>query len=386
MDSRPRTLRRRTGRRWAAVVAVALAGAAAAPAWLPTAWADRTPPPSAGNAPSDPQELRVMTRNIYLGASLTPALTARDTPGLLAAVSAIYAGVRATDFAVRAEGLADEIQAAQPGLVGLQEVTTWTTTGPGAGPSQDFLAILQQALDRRGLRYSVASVTAGTDVGPIPLTAPCASPTVGACTIRLQDRDVVLVNERTPGLRWSTPRNGTYRARLAVPLPGVPPVQLVHGWASVEATHHGAPFRFVTTHLETQQAPDVQEAQAVEFLNGPVSGADTVIAVGDFNSAADGTTTGTYRLLTGRFRDAWAATSPAADGFTCCQEPTLSGTAGQLASRIDLVLLTGPVSARHARVVGAQPFRDAPPRYTSDHAGVVAGVRWERPAGAGPTP
>lgn len=344
------------------MAALVLAGAVAMPA-------------AAGQTaePGGARHLRVMTHNVYFGADLTPALAARDTPSLLAAVSTIWAGVRATDFSARAEGLADEIQKARPDLVGLQEVATWTAAGPGTGPSQDFLAILQRALQRRGLRYVVASTSAGTDVGPIPLTAPCGSTTVGACTLRFQDREVLLVDERAPGLRWSAPRSGVYQARLTVPLPvpGVPPVQVIHGWASVEATQRGVPFRFVTTHLETEQSPAVQRAQAAEFLAGPVSGADNVIAVGDFNSTVD-----TYQLLTGQLRDAWTASPP---GFTCCQAADLANPAPQLTSRIDLVLLGGAAKAERASVVGAEPFRRTAPRYTSDHAGVTADIDWRRP-------
>ncbi|MFC4071822.1 endonuclease/exonuclease/phosphatase family protein [Actinoplanes subglobosus] len=358
-------------RRWTPLAALVLTGAMALPAWAgPTT-----------SPPVEPGNLRVMTRNVYLGASLTPALAAQDTPALLAAVTTIYSRVRATDFTIRAEGLADEIKRESPDLIGLQEVTTWTTSGPGTGPSQDFLAILQQALTRRGLHYAVASTSPGSDVGPIPLAAPCASATIGACTLRLQDSEALLVNERTPGLHWSNPRHGVYQARQSVPLPGVPPIQLVHGWASVEARHHGVAFRFVTTHLETQQAPSVQHAQAAEFLAGPAAGPGTVIAVGDFNSAADGSTTDTYRLLTGRFRDAWTEASPGGPGNTCCQSAELNNPDPQLTSRIDLVLLAGAASAKSARVVGADPFRAAVPRYTSDHAGVTVTVDWRRPAG-----
>ncbi|WP_433796503.1 endonuclease/exonuclease/phosphatase family protein [Actinoplanes sp. CA-252034] len=375
MKTRLGLFRRRAGHHWTPIVAAAVTGVVALTG---TAWAE-----PATVKPVGRHDLRVMTRNVYLGADLASALTARDTPALLTAVSKIFAGVRATDFAVRAEGLAAEIERESPDLIGLQEVTTWTTAGPGAGPSQDFLAILRSALARRGLHYTVASTSPGFDVGPIPLTAPCASPTVGACTLRLRDSDVVLANDRTPGLRWSTPKNGLYQARLSVPLPapGVPPVQLVHGWASVEAKHHGVPFRFVTTHLETAQFPAVQGAQATEFLAGPAAGPGTVIAAGDFNSAADGSSTDTYRLLTGRFRDAWSEASPHGPGYTCCQSADLNGAATQLTSRIDLVLLGGAARAESARVVGAEPFRAAAPRYTSDHAGVTVTVGWRHPAG-----
>ena len=47
--------------------------------------------------------VRVMTRNLYLGASLTPALTATDTPSFLGAVAKIYGTAQFTDFPTRAE-------------------------------------------------------------------------------------------------------------------------------------------------------------------------------------------------------------------------------------------------------------------------------------------
>lgn len=46
---------------------------------------------------------------------------------------------------------------------------TWTTTGPGAPPSLDFLTILLQSLADRGLSFSVAATSHNLNVGPVPL-------------------------------------------------------------------------------------------------------------------------------------------------------------------------------------------------------------------------
>ncbi|MGB8021849.1 MAG: hypothetical protein WCF04_11525 [Candidatus Nanopelagicales bacterium] len=65
----------------------------------------------------------------------------------------------------------------------------------------------------------------------------------------------------------------------------------------MQARFQGKSFRFVNTHLETEDFAAVQQAQAAEFLSGPARGGQ-VIAVGDFNSAADGSSTTSYSQLT----------------------------------------------------------------------------------------
>ena len=72
-----------------------------------------------------------MTRNVYLGAPIGPVLGAgslAEVPGL---VSQMWATVQANDFPARAQALADEIAAAQPELVGLQEVSMYRIQFPG---------------------------------------------------------------------------------------------------------------------------------------------------------------------------------------------------------------------------------------------------------------
>ena len=104
-----------------------------------------------------------------------------------------------------------------------------------------------------------------------------------------------------------------------------------------------------------------------------------MIAVGDFNSAADPAedSTTTYDDLTAAwFKDAWQQVNPDDPGLTCCQSSTLINTSSQLRTRIDLVLTHGPVRSKAAAVVGATPISVvAPPFWASDHAGVVATLR-----------
>jgi endonuclease/exonuclease/phosphatase family metal-dependent hydrolase len=318
------------------------------------------------------RELDVMTQNLYLGSSLAPATEATTPTEFITGVATIYGTVQFTNFPVRSEEIAAEIEAEDPDLIGLQEVSEWTATGPGAPPSLDFLAILQQDLADRGLSYSVAAVSDNADIGPVPL-ALCSGP-FGSCALRFRDRDVILVNDDTPRLEVSNPKSGQYDAQQVLATP-VGPLSFDRGWASVDGTTKGKKFRFANTHLETEEYPAVQEAQGDEFLKGPAKAGGAVIAVGDFNSAADGSGTQTYANLTrSYFNDAWD-TNPGDPGYTCCQNSTLTNPTSALSSRIDLVLTHAAARPLGAAVIGATPFRASPPLWPSDHAGVVATVR-----------
>jgi endonuclease/exonuclease/phosphatase family metal-dependent hydrolase len=330
------------------------------------------------------RDLRVMTQNLYLGSSLAPALEAKTPEEFVEAVARIYATVQYTNFPARAEAIADEIQEKEPDLIGLQEVTKWTTEGLNPPPGYDFLTILQGALEAHGLDYSVAAVAHNAKIGPAPLvgsegSCPVLEGPKFSCGVTLEDRDAILVNDDRWGLVWGNPRSGRYTAQQVVESP-VGPLSFDRGWASIDAKLKHKPFRFVTTHLETEESPPVQEAQAAEFLAGPGKGG-TVIATGDFNSAADGSTTGSYSLLTGpgKFRDAWneALLGP---GYTCCQESNtpplapgaLNNSVSTLGSRIDLILSRAAARSHgnEAEVIGDTPFQAEPPFWPSDHAGV----------------
>lgn len=324
------------------------------------------------------RELTVMTQNLYLGSSLNPALEATTGEAFVGAVAQIYGTMVFTDFPTRAAAIADTIAAEQPDLVGLQEVSNWIATGfvQGANPpSYDFLAILEAELAARGLDYEVASVSDNADIGPAPLVAPtfgCGLPIV--CQVTLQDRDVILVNDDTAGLGWSNPRDASYVAQQTFQPPLGDPVSFDRGWASIDGVYLGKRFTFVNTHLEVEDSPLVQQAQAREFLAGPASGS-AVIATGDFNSAADGSTTTSYADLTNSwFTDSWSVSSGGA-GLTCCQTSALVNPTSVLTSRIDLVLTHGAVRPLMSQVVGDTPIAATPPFWASDHAGVVATVR-----------
>jgi endonuclease/exonuclease/phosphatase family metal-dependent hydrolase len=299
---------------------------------------------------------------------------------VVGATAVIYGTMLFTNFPSRAGALADEIAADRPDLIGLQEVSQWVATPLHAGPtppSLDFLNILQAQLAARGLNYVVAGTAENATIGPVPLVAPpfgCGL-TATDCVVSLHDRDVILVNADVDGLTVASASSGHFNAQATVLLPGASaPLSFDRGWVAIDADLDGKQFRFVNTHLEVEDIPVVQEAQARELLAGPTRPDGTVIAVGDFNSAADGSTTKTYRFLVkGVYADAWS-TNPGDRGATCCQNETLTNPQSQLSERIDLVLTRAAVPLA-AHLVGATaPFEPQPPFWPSDHAGVVAEV------------
>jgi hypothetical protein len=349
--------------------------------------------PTAGSAhPRPARDLTFMSYNLYLGSSLDPALEVAELPpeeqpaAFVAAVAQIYGTAVFTDFPTRAGVIADIIASDEPDVIGLQEVTNWIAqaTAPDSGanpPSYDFLEILMAELAARGLDYEVAGVSQNANIGPAPLVAPTfgclAVVPAPDCVVTLQDRDVILVNDDTRGLHWRNAQSGTYATQQSFPLPGGTPVSFGRGWVTIDAKYHGRRFHVANTHLEVSGFPAVQEARAQEFLAGPARGRGADIALGDFNSAADGSTTDSYDILTGWFRDAWPA-HRRDPGYTSGQNQTLTNPVSLLDQRIDLILIRGAVRRVKAHVVGDEPFRpltQAWPIWPSDHAGVVATVR-----------
>jgi endonuclease/exonuclease/phosphatase family metal-dependent hydrolase len=326
----------------------------------------------------DKRELTVMTQNLYLGSDLAPAINAANPVEFLVGVATIYGTVQFTDFPDRAKTIADEIQANAPDVVSLQEVSNWITSGPTTSPSLDFLAILQTELANRGLDYSVAATSNNANIGPVPLVAPCSVAILGACLLTFQDRDVILVNRNNPSLRVTASNSGRY-ATQEILTTAVGSLSFDRGWATIDGKFEGKKFHLANTHLETEAYPAVQQAQGREFLAGPARSGGAVIATGDFNSAADGSTTTTYASLTkSYFDDSWN-TNPGDPGLSCCQNGTLTNTASLFTSRIDLVLTHGAARALDAHLIGNVPFQvlpfPNPPFWPSDHAGLIATVR-----------
>jgi endonuclease/exonuclease/phosphatase family metal-dependent hydrolase len=334
-----------------------------------------------------PRPVPVETRNLYLGADLTPAFLAQNPVEFVLATSEIWLQVVATDFPARAQTLAAEIDEASPLLVGLQEVALWRTGAPDGPPIlggtpatnvvYDFLALLLDALAERGLTYDAVVVQQEADL---------EAPTVFGFDVRLTQRDVILAKAVGKGaLTLTNPQSANYAANLQVTVAGgLATAESTRGWTSIDVTAKQRQFRFVNTHLEAF-SNFYRSEQASELLAGPLATSLPVVLVGDLNSAPDDpifdepfpidafNETNPYDILTAsRFVDTWALLHPQDPGFTCCNEPDLLNPVPTLFQRIDYVLMRGGTAYR-SKVIGTDPDNRTPEGlWPSDHAGVTA--------------
>ncbi len=333
--------------------------------------------------PAD-RKLRIATWNLYYGADLTDAVLAAaagDPEAIVAAVSAAYAQVQATDFPKRAGVIADEIVAFGPDLVGLQEAVLWRTQAPSdtftEGPTPatdvalDFVEILLQALAARGETYEVASSLETFDAELPRMNA------LGELEdVRITDREVILVRRpddpEEPAVTIHDADSGLYAVHLVLPSGQAIP----QGWVSVDAEFDGQPFRFVSTHLEADYQ-QIRLAQADELMNGPAAGVGAVYVAGDFNTDALAAGTGTapaYDLLTsGALQDAAMGWLPAEEAGTATRSADLDDPLDVLTERIDFVLhnATGPFIVDDVHTLGNDAAHYVDGLWPSDHAGVA---------------
>ncbi|MDP9145265.1 MAG: endonuclease/exonuclease/phosphatase family protein [Actinomycetota bacterium] len=333
----------------------------------------------AGVAQAAPK-LEVMTRNMYLGADLTPVLQAQTPAQFLAAAGQAFTTVQASDPPERIKAMAREIAAADPAIVGLQEVELWQTdtepptldgpATPANSTRYDFLQLLLDALAAQGTPYT--EVTTATN-------AANEVPTSLGFDVKLTDRDVLLAKSSLSSkeLSWSNASSANFAANLTVTT-GVGSITITRGYNVADFTAKKRPFRLVNTHLEPS-ADQIQDAQAVELLNGVLSSTtQTQLLVGDINSDPGETGTNPYDLFAGAgFADSWTQANPTAAGLTCCfGELLLDADASVFSSRIDVVLTRGAnKAAKAARIFGIDPNNRTPSGlWPSDHAGVSSTV------------
>lgn len=326
-------------------------------------------------------QITVMTQNLYLGTGLTDAFKATSGTELTAATTHDWANVLTTDFPARAAAFAGEIARAHPDVVGLQEVTLWRDQTPGDAlphPAPDathvvfdYLAILLGALRARGVPYQPAVTATDAD-----LEFPYLDASGGLEDLRLTDRDALLVRADLAG-RVGNPRHGRYTAQLTEPFV-TGPVRSTRSWSSVDyRPDRRTTVRIFNTHLEVADpgTRSVQRDQGEELLAQITASPYPVIAIGDFNTPAGGSSTPTYAELTAVLHDAWTAAGSADAGPTCCRAASLADPVGHEQRRIDLVLTSGSWPVTLTTRIGVRPFRRSPPPlWVSDHDGVLARI------------
>jgi endonuclease/exonuclease/phosphatase family metal-dependent hydrolase len=362
-----------------------------------------TAKPKAKQPPKDqPTNVTVMTRNIYLGADLTPAIQAKGVEAFTEATGQVLREVTANDFPVRAKGLAQEILKKEPDLVGLQEVAEWRTGPPsletllgGSAPHAttvryDYLAELLAQLNKGKKRYRAAVVNpefdfeAPADENGVPGDGPNSLIKNAEINGRLTMRDVILA-KIGGGVKTSNPRKGHFKSLLSEEISGAK-VTVVRGWASVDAVADGSlPFHFVDTHLESFDpqtvVPSIRAQQAAELVapNGPLTSDLPTILVGDLNSdtktavqPGDGQAYETLVKAGMRERSTY-------EPLGCCLTTSLlpvadGGAASQFDHKVDHIMTRDPKTVKlvNSSVTGRSPQNGF---WDSDHAGLFSTLK-----------
>lgn len=327
------------------------------------------------------RDLSVMTRNMDAGSDfgyiLAAAMNPSSTPtDMLIAITRTFLEMHMSNYAGRADGMAAEIQATQPYLVGLQEVTTLRTGAyPGHASTvvDDQLQSLLQSLDQRGLHYKALKVQKNADI-----EMPALDASYNLIMVGFADYDAVLVRTDLPvsQLNIENVEAQHFNAILNFPIAGQN-IPFTRGWISVDAKLRGKDYRFVTTHLETFEN-QYQAAQTQELLYGPLNTYLPTILAGDLNSDANAPSFANGPafgiLLNGGFTDIWSALHPDDAGLTWPNfAEDKDDTNATPYQRIDLILTRGNgVEAESEQRIGTTPINGI---WASDHAGVVATLK-----------
>jgi endonuclease/exonuclease/phosphatase family metal-dependent hydrolase len=332
-------------------------------------------------------KVTVMTRNVFLGADLGPALAATTLDGAIDGAGVILNEVDETNFPERAKPLAKEIAESEPDLVGLQEVALWRQQVPPDGPGSeatdvryDFLALLLQELAAIDANYTVVQVQEEFDQ-ELPADVDGSNATgnpllFGAeLDARLTMRDVILAKKGS-AVRTTGETDGAHFTNLLpLSIGGVIPILVERGWDSTEATIAGTSteFRFVNTHLEAFDAGiRLLQAQELFASGGPLDTDEQVILVGDLNS-------GTEARHNIHGSDQLAFLALLGFGMTdngaiqsCCYSDLFDPTQ-VFDHTVDHVLTKPGLETTNAFVTGNDPAERTPSGlWPSDHGGVVS--------------
>jgi endonuclease/exonuclease/phosphatase family metal-dependent hydrolase len=349
-----------------------------------------------------PTDVTVMTRNIYLGADLGPAIEAKGVAAFTEATGQILREVTTNDFPVRAKGLAKEILEKEPDLVGLQEVAEWRTGPPsletllgGSEPHAttvryDYLTELLAQLNKGKKRYRAAVVNpefdfeAPADENGVPGDGPNSLIANAEINGRLTMRDVILA-KIGDGMKTTNPRKGHFKSLLTEEISGAK-VTVTRGWVSVDAVADGSqPFHFVDTHLESFDpqtvVPSIRAQQAAELVapGGPATSDLPTILVGDMNSdtktaVQPGDAQAYEALVKGGMRE-----RSTYEPLGCCLDTSLlpvadGGSASQFDHKVDHIMTSDPKTVKlvNSSVTGRKPQNGF---WDSDHAGLFSTLK-----------
>jgi endonuclease/exonuclease/phosphatase family metal-dependent hydrolase len=306
-------------------------------------------------------EVRVLTQNMYVGASL--GIILRGATGSLddfkKAITTFSQNVLATKPAERAAAMAAEIAKQRPDLVALHEA--WMVTAGGI--KMDLLKSVVDDLKALGQPYALVGFVNKEDLDLTSL----------GFNFHLTDRGAILMRTDVDILTIGV-QSQHFPTPITVPLPPpLPPLTIHGGYVSVDAVVRGRPLRFVSVHLIPNPGTILKHTNELLQLAADTTTLPLVFG-GDFNTTADDPSNPSYviyqTLINAGLTDAW---NPHRPGPTCCHDPNLLNARSKLEHRIDLILLRGAFAVEDINLIGNKPSDRTPSGlWPSDHAGVVA--------------
>jgi endonuclease/exonuclease/phosphatase family metal-dependent hydrolase len=376
------------------------------------------------------QPLTVMSRNLYLGADVGVALEL--IPDFPAAAQFMWNQVAATDFSLRAPALAREVIAANADVVGLQEATNWyckknlwSKKVVVFNFTEQFLAAtkasgVEYVLARKSGRialnigYSIPAIPYLTMVSDPKTFQPLFGSDRAACGFEIGDA-IAVKKELAPKILQVG--NTEYDASYSI----VPKLMTIYrGYTWIDLEHNGSKVRIISTHLESlwdsNKVPNAA-LQAQQLISDTAQTKMPLIVIGDFNSdprdprpdvksnpggqpesskecpaqvtnpTIDGAivTCNAYWIMrkAGFIEVGPDAANP--KNFTWGMNALLTGPdekrlkAAQamgnqagFTDRLDYIFLKNGTVAVSAALVGTEPYKEG--AYSTDHAGVVAGI------------
>jgi hypothetical protein len=369
-------------------------------------------------------DVTLMTRNLYLGADLTPALVSANPPAFSEANGTILNDVDASNFPARAVSLAAEIKSKNPDLVGLQEAALWRVQTPPDSFSghdtpatqvrYDFIASLlgelnngadptgcakiQKKAEKKGQTpapcnsgYSVVYTQPEFDFeGPADTdhntgtgtNLPAAGISGADIDGRLTMRDAILV-KNDPGIKMSAAFGGKFNSLLRVTVGGALQINVTRGYVQADANVRGNKFRIVNAHLEafdskptgngvstggTVNRGEIRQAQAKQLLAGPLQATGKPsILIGDLNSNVPGVQSGDSLAFQSILDGGFLSRTSTPTG--CCYDDLFNANSPGLDHQVDQIV-TNKASIGLKSSSTTTTFANG--LWSSDHSGVAS--------------
>ena len=241
--------------------------------------------------------LKVMSRNIYLGADVGVAM--KLIPDFKAAAQFMWDQVAATDFSQRAPLLAKEIITNKADVIGIQEATTWICKKNAWSGKTEVLNFTDQLLaatkslgteyvlaekdgtKAKNIGFSIAAIPFLTIVNDPQTFQPLFGQDTAACGFEIGDALIIRKDLASKIVRVG---NTEYEASYSI-VPTLMTIYRGYTWMDIQVGN--STTRIVSTHLESiwdsNKIPNAAK-QARQLVTDLANTTIPTIVIGDFNA------------------------------------------------------------------------------------------------------